>query len=58
MYLFRCRASSECPGFIVNYERESCFRIETNNDQDSDRDDLIPATSRINYFEKVCLNGN
>jgi len=50
----RCRASSDCPGFLINYERESCFRVDFNTDDR--RDDLIPATSRVNYFEKVCLN--
>jgi len=51
----RCRASDECPGFVINYERESCFRVDTNTDDL--REDLIPATSRLNYFEKVCLKG-
>ena len=53
--IFRCRASDECPGFVINYERESCFRVDFNTDDR--RDDLIPATSRVNYFEKVCLKG-
>ena len=52
----RCRASSDCPGYLVNYERESCFRVDFNTDDR--RDDLIPATSRVNYYEKVCLEGN
>ena len=56
IYIFRCRASDECPGFVINYERESCFRVDTNTDDL--REDLIPATSRLNYFEKVCLKGN
>ena len=56
IYFFRCRASDECPGFVINYERESCFRVDTNTDDL--REDLIPATSRLNYFEKVCLKGN
>ena len=52
---YRCRASSDCPGYLVNYERESCFRVDFNTDDR--RDDLIPSTSRVNYFEKVCLEG-
>ena len=54
-FFCRCRASSDCPGFLINYERESCFRVDFNTDDR--RDDLIPATSRVNYFEKVCLEG-
>jgi hypothetical protein len=50
----RCRVSSDCPGYIVNYEQESCFRMDFNTDDR--RDDLIPATSRVNYFEKVCFD--
>ena len=55
LFFCRCRASSDCPGFLINYERESCFRVDFNTDDR--RDDLIPATSRVNYFEKVCLEG-
>jgi len=51
----RCRASEECPGYVINYERESCSRVDFNTDDR--RDDLIPATSRVNYFEKICLKG-
>lgn len=49
----RCRASSDCPGFLINYERESCFRVDFNTDDR--RDDLLASRSRVNYFEKVCL---
>merc|ERR1719433_352854 len=54
----RCRASSDCPGFLINYENESCFRVDFNSlDLDRQRD-VIPSTpTRINYFEKVCFDG-
>ena len=52
---FRCRASADCLGFLVNYERESCSRLDSNSDES--RTDIVSTPSKINYFEKVCLRG-
>ena len=52
---FRCRASSDCPGFLVNYENESCYKLDFNTDDY--RRDLVPSDSRVNFFEKICLTG-
>ena len=53
---FRCRASADCLGFLVNYERESCSRLDSNSDES--RGDIVSTPNKINYFEKVCLRGN
>ena len=53
--IYRCRASSDCPGFLVNYETESCFKLDFNTEDY--RKDLVPSDARVNFFEKVCLTG-
>ena len=49
----RCRASQDCPSFLLDYDKSACFRLDTNTE---DRRDLItPALSHSAYFEKICL---
>ena len=51
----RCRASLDCPGFIINYDSETCFKLDSNSDDI--RKDLVPASGKVNYFQKLCLQG-
>lgn len=56
LFLFRCRASEDCDGFLVNYESEACFKVETNSADK--RADIKPTyDGKVNYFQKVCLRG-
>ena len=55
LFYFRCRASADCLGFLVNYDRESCSRLDSNSDES--RQDIVSTPNKINYFEKVCLRG-
>lgn len=48
----RCRSSTDCAGFIVDYERASCFRIP--DSKTTSLDDMVPAKNS-NFFLKVCL---
>nr|XP_018908189.1 PREDICTED: uncharacterized protein LOC109037821 [Bemisia tabaci] len=47
----RCRRSTECTGFIVDYARGACFRF---SESSQDAENLI-ITPNANYFRKVCL---
>ena len=29
---FRCRASQDCPAFIIEYDEEACYRLDTNTE--------------------------
>ncbi|XP_023343636.1 uncharacterized protein LOC111713076 isoform X2 [Eurytemora carolleeae] len=49
----RCRASEDCPAFLIDYEEEACYRLDTNTDDN--RELIEPTEKRTNYFEKVCL---
>jgi hypothetical protein len=40
---------------LVNYETESCFKLDFNTEDY--RKDLVPSDNRVNFFEKVCLTG-
>ena len=53
--LSRCRASQDCPAFLIDYDNAACYRLDTNTD---DNREIIRDTERkTNYFEKICLNG-
>ncbi|XKL62628.1 hypothetical protein PGB90_002461 [Kerria lacca] len=47
----RCQDSDDCAGFIVDYERASCFRIPLS---DMVANEYTPAKNS-NFFFKVCL---
>ncbi|XP_059096063.1 uncharacterized protein LOC131890668 isoform X2 [Tigriopus californicus] len=51
----RCRSFPNCTGFLINYEDEACYRMETN--VEDIRAKIVPTTVKSNYFEKVCLKG-
>ena len=44
----RCRASEDCPAFLLDYARSSCFRLDTNTEDD--RSLIVPTQSRSLYF--------
>merc|ERR1719431_885922 len=52
----RCRASQDCPSFLIDYSASSCWRLDTNTEED--RDLVTPGgpDNKTNYFEKICLN--
>lgn len=63
----RCRRSTKCRAFLVNYERHTCYSIEQPAGSGSLASQsslmrvptpiqLIPTQERTSYFEKVCLN--
>lgn len=50
----RCRATQDCPAFMIDYDNDACYLLDTNTE---DSRKLIVNTDRkTNYFEKVCLN--
>ncbi|XP_068081538.1 uncharacterized protein [Anabrus simplex] len=52
----RCRASRDCPAFLVNYENSSCFRvISTQMTQYVGPVRPIDVVTSTNYFERSCL---
>ena len=55
---FRCRASKDCLGFLIDYGRGSCSRVESNSaDVDNRKDLREEAGKKVNLFQKVCLQG-
>lgn len=55
----RCRRSTKCRAFLVNYERQTCYSIESHSSSSSRAPaqiNLVPTNERTSYFEKVCLN--
>ena len=40
----RCRASEDCPAFLLDYARSSCFRLDTNTEDD--RSLIVPTQAR------------
>ena len=28
----RCRASLDCPAFLIDYDKEACFKLDTNSE--------------------------
>ena len=54
---FRCRASKECLGFLIDYRRGSCSRVESNSADIDNRKDLREEAGKVNLFQKVCLQG-
>lgn len=51
----RCRTSSNCTGFLLNYETESCSRVISNSPSSELRSQIRASPRKVNYFEKVCL---
>ncbi|XP_037803568.1 uncharacterized protein LOC119597980 [Penaeus monodon] len=51
----RCRQSRICSGFLLNYDRESCFRLD--RVAYSSGAALQPTLEPINFFEKICITG-
>ncbi|XP_043226061.1 uncharacterized protein LOC122383576 [Amphibalanus amphitrite] len=49
----RCRASTACPSFLVDYDRGACFRLDLTSEGRTHL--LVPARGHTAYFEKVCL---
>ncbi|ROT64144.1 hypothetical protein C7M84_017930 [Penaeus vannamei] len=49
--LSRCRQSRSCSGFLLNYDRESCFRLD--RVAYSSGAALQPTLEPINFFEKI-----
>jgi len=49
----RCRASQDCPSFLLDYDKSACFRLDINT-EDS-RDIIVPTDTRSAYYEKICL---
>ena len=51
----RCRSSSDCAAYLVDYVENTCWRLDTNT---ADGLQLQPQeeASKTNYFEKICLN--
>ena len=54
-HLPRCRASQDCPAFLIDYDNDACYRLDTNSDDN--RELIVDTDRKTNYFEKVCLNG-
>ena len=55
---FRCRASKDCLGFLIDYGRGSCSRVESNSADVDNRKDLREEMGKkVNLFQKVCLQG-
>eukprot|EP00090_Calanus_glacialis_P030486 TRINITY_DN4919_c0_g1_i1.p1 TRINITY_DN4919_c0_g1~~TRINITY_DN4919_c0_g1_i1.p1 ORF type:complete len:724 (-),score=176.09 TRINITY_DN4919_c0_g1_i1:269-2440(-) len=50
----RCRASQDCPAFLIDYDNDACYRLDTNSDDN--RELIVDTDRKTNYFEKVCLN--
>ena len=57
LYVNRCRTSSNCTGFLLNYETESCSRVISNSPSSELRSQIRASARKVNYFEKVCLKG-
>ena len=49
----RCRASQDCPSFLLDYDKSACYRLDINTE--GSRDIITPALSHSAYFEKICL---
>lgn len=49
----RCQASDDCAGFILDYQRASCFRV---TQADMNINEYIPAKNS-NFFLKICIQG-
>lgn len=47
----RCQASDDCAGFILDYQRASCFRV---TQADMNINEYIPAKNS-NFFLKICI---
>nr|XP_027230660.1 uncharacterized protein LOC113822325 [Penaeus vannamei] len=54
--LSRCRQSRSCSGFLLNYDRESCFRLD--RVAYSSGAALQPTLEPINFFEKICITAS
>merc|ERR1719331_3417939 len=49
----RCRASLDCPAFLIDYGLEACFRLDSTSEDG--RELLVPSGEKTNYFEELCL---
>ena len=56
IFVCRCRASQDCPSFLLDYDRSACFRLNINTDDN--RDIVVPTDSRCNteLLETSCCN--
>jgi len=54
---FRCRASSDCRGFVVDYDRGRCFAVlDDFNELDGDGEhELLTSTGKVTFYRKTCL---
>ncbi|XP_013789114.1 uncharacterized protein LOC106472986, partial [Limulus polyphemus] len=52
----RCRASPDCPAFLINYDRRACFAL--NIISEGRRESLMSSPDKANYFEKICLKAS
>ena len=47
-FCFRCRASQDCPSFLLDYDKSACFRLDINT-EDS-RDIIVPSDTRCSVM--------
>ena len=50
---FRCRELSDCEAFLLDYDKSTCYQLDTN--LEDNRELIVSTDSRTGYFEKVCL---
>lgn len=51
IFVYRCRSSNDCLGFILDYAKSSCFKVRN---IDGFQENLIPF-SGVAYFSKICI---
>ncbi|CAG2056218.1 unnamed protein product, partial [Timema podura] len=51
----RCRASRDCLGFVVDYDKSACFRVNSSYESQNYSLPHIVTIRRYNYFQRTCL---
>ena len=54
-FLSRCRSSSSCSAFWIDYTSASCFRL--GNPKFTDANVQVDFSKASSYFERLCLQG-
>nr|CAD7455511.1 unnamed protein product [Timema tahoe] len=51
----RCQASRDCLGFVVDYDKSACFRVNSSYEAQNYSLPHIVTIRRYNYFQRTCL---
>ncbi|KAJ9601655.1 hypothetical protein L9F63_000188, partial [Diploptera punctata] len=58
--LQRCRNSSDCIGFLVDYSSSICYRVSSSSSSTTTSNDMYgyhySNNTQVRYFERICIN--